>query len=167
MYAEPRDKKITNKAQITLDYVLSIVIIISIIFSTVLLISNYNEVMVKAYENTTMRSIIADVSYTITSIYVIGHESKIIPEIDETVMVVRGNIVLPKAIKSKFYIIEINNSENSVCGSVNKIKECKKIVGVPLGFNITDVIEKNRTIGVVYWRERNETNDIRDYILVG
>ena len=156
------------KGQFTLDYVLSTAILVTLISATVMFISGYKENLTGRYDTATINSIASDVSYTITSVYVAGRESDILPGRNEPTMVASGGIILPGDIGGKFFGIEIRSSERLVCGIVGNVTGCANIVGVPSDFDITGVAGGSaRNLRVVYWREPDGSGGARDYILVG
>jgi hypothetical protein len=149
--------------QISVGYVLAILVIVSLTSLTVLLVSAYKENLLGRYEYSTMKAITSSVAHTITSVYVDGQKSEFIPAINGKAILAKSFITLPEKISKKPYELKINNSEKLVCSYIEKKEVCSSIIGLPLDFNITGEI-KLKSLNISYWRENNNT--ILDYIII-
>lgn len=154
-----------SKGQITIDYVLSVGIVIVVISTIILFVSSYKENITREYLNATMKAITSDMAYTITATYIRGHESGLTPGQNETLPVAKSSMILPADIGRMKYDIWVNETERTACGLVGAITYCQNIIGVPSNFNLTDSLDGDREIIVTYWKERNGYTD-KEYIIV-
>jgi len=151
--------------EITIGHVLAILVIVSMTALIVSFVLVYKESLIKKYENSAMKKITTDIAHTLTTSYVEGHESEYVPDLNEKVILVRSNMILPQKIGQSYYSIKINNSEKMVCSYIKEKEVCSPIIGPPLDFNITsNEIGTKKTLNISYWRENNNT--IIDYIII-
>jgi hypothetical protein len=149
--------------EISIGYVLSVAVIISLTSLMVLFVSAYKENLIERYENSAMKAVTSSVAHTLTAVYVDGQKSEFIPTINGKAILAKSIVVLPEKISKKPYEIKISNSEKLVCAYIGKKEVCSPIIGLPLDFNVTgEIISK--TINISYWRENNNT--IFDYIII-
>ncbi len=150
------------KGQLTIDHVLTVLVIITLISVTTSIVIANKESLSIRYETASIKAVVVDIARTITNIYVKGIESRHNPVENERVILARGVVILPERINQKHY--DINITDNSVCAS-SAADICFNITGVPAGFNVTDGINGKKEFNISYWRERN--NIVADYIIVG
>jgi hypothetical protein len=148
--------------EITIGYVLSIIVIISLTALMVSFVFVYKQSLMEDYEDSAVDVVTSNIAHILTTLYIEGRESEYTPDLDEEVMLVRSTMILPKKIGESHYKIEINNSEKLICSSIKET--CSPIIGLPLDFNISGEIESKKNLDISYWRKNNNT--IVDYIII-
>ncbi len=140
---------------ISLEHILTTLVILNIAAFTVIIFTGFNTQISTRYKNATIRNIVSDVSRAIASTYVDGVTSDFQPVANTSSVIAVTKLVLPEKILSVGYILKVNNSTKTVCGTIDTGTICNEVMGIPLGFTIIDNIIQNKTLNITYWRENS------------
>lgn len=150
-------------AEISIGYVLSTLVIVSLTALMVSFVSVYKGSLNERYENSAMKAVTNNVAHALITVYINGQRSGYTPFISGKATLAKTIVGLPEQINSKPYEIKINNSEKLVCSYILGKEVCSPIIGIPSIFNITSNITSS-TLDIIYWRENNNT--ILNYIII-